>query len=553
VINEPDLKLPGMHDPKNFSKGIISAIDGMLDAEKEMNMIGPGVNFTAVFSFGVCSTCSEFKTRPSLGQMSELKAAMLAPETVGYQPHNNLGEFYRTRFHNSFNTNNPAEHVKSMFLDEYEHAFPATPVMIQEYHNPHQGVHQDLRKILEIAEASPLLNGISFFEFHVRYDKGGTEMDFGMLKLGNFSVADFSYFGDGFQAWCLTPHKRNGELMPDALAEAYGGERLDFDSLCTPNTEKVPLTAAGFQNVHSQNDERKAVFVDRLVKHLGGSVRSQDSFRTFVASFSSTHASKKGPRTQFDNLVEALLSKPSWAMWNDSASCVADRDSHAPAVGNAIGAACGGLTTFDCDEIPDACRKSVWDVADYVFGIYFAEHKGSALQSCYFDGAATLAGTPQRMSEGKPECVIPVTWKPKRRLEALLTDGNDNLPDVQDSRLAMESSIIEEESEEAPSFLAPAMLGCLAAAVAVSLLIACGFPRPRSRPAGKIERQVSSDVEKVPSRECLVVKVVTEAGSDSPTNSSPNSDIPCKLEFKTQASQPLGGICTEDVAKKNNF
>ena len=34
VINEPDLKIPGISKPDKFCKAIISAIDGMLDAEK---------------------------------------------------------------------------------------------------------------------------------------------------------------------------------------------------------------------------------------------------------------------------------------------------------------------------------------------------------------------------------------------------------------------------------------------------------------------------------------------------------------------------------------
>lgn len=35
VINEPDLKIPGISKPKEFCRAIVSAIDGMLDAEKD--------------------------------------------------------------------------------------------------------------------------------------------------------------------------------------------------------------------------------------------------------------------------------------------------------------------------------------------------------------------------------------------------------------------------------------------------------------------------------------------------------------------------------------
>ena len=66
----------------------------------------------------------------------------------------------------------------------YEQEFPSTPVMIQEYHNPHGEVEKDLVDILQLAQGalsgwshwiwadSPLLNGVSFFEFHIRQSLG---------------------------------------------------------------------------------------------------------------------------------------------------------------------------------------------------------------------------------------------------------------------------------------------------------------------------------------------------------------------------------------------
>eukprot|EP00418_Pyrodinium_bahamense_P083834 CAMPEP_0179053940 /NCGR_PEP_ID=MMETSP0796-20121207/22532_1 /TAXON_ID=73915 /ORGANISM="Pyrodinium bahamense, Strain pbaha01" /LENGTH=200 /DNA_ID=CAMNT_0020750553 /DNA_START=1 /DNA_END=599 /DNA_ORIENTATION=+ len=79
VINEPDLKAPGIASPRLFIRAIISAIDGMLGAEKAANVTGALPNFTATFSFGVCSECSAFATVPSLGQMWQLRDAMLNP------------------------------------------------------------------------------------------------------------------------------------------------------------------------------------------------------------------------------------------------------------------------------------------------------------------------------------------------------------------------------------------------------------------------------------------------------------------------------------------
>ena len=35
MVNEPELKLPSLGEPKKFAKAIVSAIDGVLDAEEE--------------------------------------------------------------------------------------------------------------------------------------------------------------------------------------------------------------------------------------------------------------------------------------------------------------------------------------------------------------------------------------------------------------------------------------------------------------------------------------------------------------------------------------
>lgn len=49
VVNEPELKLPGLSEPKKFAKAIVSAIDGVLDAEEEMKVIGPKPNLTVTW------------------------------------------------------------------------------------------------------------------------------------------------------------------------------------------------------------------------------------------------------------------------------------------------------------------------------------------------------------------------------------------------------------------------------------------------------------------------------------------------------------------------
>merc|ERR1719188_1912942 len=79
IINEPDLKLPNIDSPRLWAKGIVSAVDGMLDAEKELHVGGKKINFTATFSFGICKMCSKATDKPALGQMRELQLAFEDP------------------------------------------------------------------------------------------------------------------------------------------------------------------------------------------------------------------------------------------------------------------------------------------------------------------------------------------------------------------------------------------------------------------------------------------------------------------------------------------
>lgn len=216
VMNEPDLKfeigtiqgLPGV--PAHFCRALVTAIDAVLDAEREANISGPLPNLSVAFSFGRCNLCSRFQTSPALGQMWELRRAMQRPERVGYKARNDLWAAYQQRFENAFNTANSALEIKPLFLDDYDWHFQGTPVFIGEYHSPYYFDQEvDLEEILEVASnRSSLLSGICFFEFQVRYDKGGAEMNFGMFGLSDSKEAGHAVIaGQNYTSWCLTPRR----------------------------------------------------------------------------------------------------------------------------------------------------------------------------------------------------------------------------------------------------------------------------------------------------------------------------------------------------------
>merc|ERR1712045_129392 len=107
-----------------------------------------------------------------------------------------------------------------MGLDAYEQVFHSTPVYIAEYHRVGANQSQDLESILQMAEASDLFLGISFFQYQVAYWKTGSEMAFGMFGLGDGVVASMPYFSKTYAIYCLRPEENpaSGKSLPGALA-----------------------------------------------------------------------------------------------------------------------------------------------------------------------------------------------------------------------------------------------------------------------------------------------------------------------------------------------
>jgi len=237
LMNEPELKLAGDILPNVFAKAMVSALDAVLDAEREAGVQGPRPSLTVTFSFSVCRFCARFGDVPALGQMWELRNAMRNPMAVGYQPRNDLWKAYEERFVHSVNTENTAEEFFRLFLGQYELEF-RKPVFVGEYHAPNRGadLRSDLRAMIRrSANQSSLLVGFSFFEFQVRYDKGGGaagEMGFGMFGLGDRSVCSLSLSGAPFDAWCLTDVQEASVTISEAVAGAFRGPGLAPPMLC---------------------------------------------------------------------------------------------------------------------------------------------------------------------------------------------------------------------------------------------------------------------------------------------------------------------------------
>lgn len=415
VINEPDLKIPGdINKPVTYCRAIISAIDGMLDAEKEFGAKSNLPNFTATFSFGICNACAGVK-KPALGQMRLLRQAMEKPEDFGYTPQNDLSAFYKTRFTNSYNTANPASDMKPMFLNAYEAEFSDVPVFIGEYHATEVAVEEDLKAIVNLTMTSNVLVGVSFFEFQVRYDKGGTEKAFGMFGLGSLKVARMNYFDVSYPVWCLTEivDPKSSKSIPEEVTAAFGGAGVDQDKLCVVDPSKVPVDEDGYQAVLGlRSKDKMAQFVTHVLGHMGGTVADQSQLESFAAKYSNetTQTSLRNAvitdqQLSFAAMASELGQKPTWVDWDEMAACVSDRTSDEGSVGQAISYACGQLTSFNCSGIPTFCQD-VFAQADYVFSLFYRRLNATdPLEKCFFDGAAMYAPSADYLQQDH-SCIV---------------------------------------------------------------------------------------------------------------------------------------------------
>ncbi|CAK9113975.1 unnamed protein product [Durusdinium trenchii] len=240
ISNEPDLKV---HPRTSVCRAMISSLDAILQAEKDLNVTENPIAFTVTFSFAAFG-----KNPPGLGQMQELYHCLEHPEAppTNYKPKNDVLTAFHQRWVHSFNTAAPGHVVEELFLDKYKKSIfwsekMKIPLFIGEYHSVHVGAKDDLPILVgdALSPTYPFFLGYNFFEFSVRYDKGGSEKKFGMFGYGDCPLLDMNYSGQVYTIWDLVPAPdKYGYPLSVALSAAYGkGSKL-------PTLRKSPCMEA---------------------------------------------------------------------------------------------------------------------------------------------------------------------------------------------------------------------------------------------------------------------------------------------------------------------
>eukprot|EP00928_Gymnodinium_smaydae_P087722 TRINITY_DN71953_c0_g1_i1.p1 TRINITY_DN71953_c0_g1~~TRINITY_DN71953_c0_g1_i1.p1 ORF type:complete len:642 (-),score=78.53 TRINITY_DN71953_c0_g1_i1:361-2286(-) len=199
VVNEPELKMGSFGDASAFCRSVVSAVDGILQAEKDVGVTNNLIALTVTVSF------AKPFGEPGLGQMRTFHDCFMDPSgwPAKYKAKNDVKNAYLSRWVNSLNTFNSPSEIKHLLFDPYPHYFWNSelqiPVFIGEYHYLRDSVYYDLPKMVEFADNHDFFLGLSFFEFSRRYDKSGQdrakEMKYGMFGLDkNCAIGTMRFF-----------------------------------------------------------------------------------------------------------------------------------------------------------------------------------------------------------------------------------------------------------------------------------------------------------------------------------------------------------------------
>jgi len=297
LMNECELKLEsgyflhGAGQPRGLNayhaKVMISALDGLLSAEDDLDIVGPRPLLTSTVSYSTCPECKSVLGNtlflgnksafpgldgniPFLAYVADYFLAIQDPVGfVGYTPkHDNLLEVYQNRWINSFNTGNAfvelCEEQQQVIHLYNSGPLGKIPIYIGEFHSCYETPEQfgqDVTNALKVIRGEPgnacqeetgtpqSLTGFNAFEFQVSYWKGegaegGAATKFGMWGLGEASLAkthsDPASIGDEeFEVSCLFPavsggtEPAQGEITNvERVIDALGGKWPSQPALC---------------------------------------------------------------------------------------------------------------------------------------------------------------------------------------------------------------------------------------------------------------------------------------------------------------------------------
>ncbi|CAJ1459611.1 unnamed protein product [Effrenium voratum] len=254
IMNEPDFYENDMLCKNEGAwcraRAVLSALDGVLAAEEEAEVLPGRTKLTVTWSFAMRTSIDGKVQGPGTFGFQDMVAVVGDPSLVDYEPRTSLDkiqEAFRTRWIHGLNTQAPWTFVRDFVTQHYaKYEFAGLPWFIGEYGangQPEDKIISDLTSMEASATAEDsLFLGSAFFQFQTAYSKGGSELNFGLYGLGTRLIGETGLVCDRktecreWPVFCLEARLPWFATTPalakraQALAEAWGGEALD--SLC---------------------------------------------------------------------------------------------------------------------------------------------------------------------------------------------------------------------------------------------------------------------------------------------------------------------------------
>lgn len=194
LLNEPDFfDYSASCQPFGSSwchvKAALSALDGVLAAEREAGIDARPVKLTVTWSFAMRTSIDGNITGPGVFGFQDMVAGIANTSLAHYTPVSSQTELetaFRTRWIHGLNTQAPWWFVDQSVSGLYDQFLP-TPWFIGEYGANGQGketIQHDLEDMHQRASRSEDFLGAAVFQFEAAYWKGGSETNFGLFSLG---------------------------------------------------------------------------------------------------------------------------------------------------------------------------------------------------------------------------------------------------------------------------------------------------------------------------------------------------------------------------------
>lgn len=231
-------------------KAALSALDGVLAAERQARVDPGRVRLTVTWSFGMMPSIDGKEHAPGMFGFEDMVAGIADPSLAHYEPRSSLAQLqhaFKTRWMHGVNTQAPWGFVKSVIANNYAAKYAPVPWFIGEYGANGQSyntIKEDLMDMQKTAEEDPNFLGAAFFQFQTAHFKGGPELNFGLFKLGKEKLFEIQPPCDiGLpdchklqSVYCLSPVldwlPGSLALRAEAVAAAWKGSMPTGEGMC---------------------------------------------------------------------------------------------------------------------------------------------------------------------------------------------------------------------------------------------------------------------------------------------------------------------------------